>query len=206
MYKVFFNEKQIIFTESGKITFSKPGVKTIHFPNEKSIKKVFFEFIESSNKTLVVVNESPTYLFKKFKKKFKVINASGGVVLRDKKILFIFRNEKWDLPKGKVDKGESIEDGAIREVAEECGIINHTIEKKLPSTFHIYQSPYSDTKGKWIFKETFWFEMAYSGLEDGTPQIDENITEIRWFSQNDLNAVLENTYENLKQIITIYLD
>jgi hypothetical protein len=89
-------------------------------------------------------------------------------------------------------------------VEEECGISGHKIVKQLPSTFHIYQSPYKETQGKWIFKETFWFEMKYAGSDSGTPQIDEGITEVRWLNRNELDTVLANTYENLKQIIWLY--
>ena len=94
-------------------------------------------------------------------------------------MLFIFRNGVWDLPKGKVDKHETTHEAAIREVEEECGISHLQMVKKLPSTYHIYQSPYKKTMGKWILKETYWYEMKYVGHDEGIPQEEENITEIK---------------------------
>ena len=80
------------------------------------------------------------------------------------------------------------------------------IVKQLSATFHIYRSPYNESNGKWIFKETFWFEMDYRGAENGNPQLDEGITKVKWFARNELATVCENTYENLKQIILPYRD
>jgi 8-oxo-dGTP pyrophosphatase MutT (NUDIX family) len=133
-----------------------------------------------------------------------LIPAAGGVVIRDEKLLFIIRSGKWDLPKGKIDAGETAHEAAIREVKEECGIGGHQITKDLMSTYHIFKSSYKETYGQWILKETFWFEMSYSGIENGTPQIDENITKIRWFKRNELDEVVANTYENLKSVIMSY--
>ena len=127
-------------------------------------------------------------------------------IKREDKILFILRNKKWDLPKGKVDEGETIREAAVREVEEECGIFGSEIINKIPSTFHIYQSPYKESKGEWIFKETFWYEMEYAGANNGQPQIEENITEVKWFAKNELDDVLVNTYRNLKQIISNYIN
>jgi 8-oxo-dGTP pyrophosphatase MutT (NUDIX family) len=139
-----------------------------------------------------------------FQSLFISVPAAGGIVRKKNTILFIFRNGKWDLPKGKIDRGESAQQAALREVEEECGISGHTIVKKLSSTFHIYKSPYKKTFGKWIFKETFWYEMNYTGEENGTPELNEGITRVEWFEKNKLATVLENTYENLKEIISIY--
>ncbi len=145
-------------------------------------------------------------VFQNFRSAFINVRAAGGVVLRNDALLFIFRNGKWDLPKGKIELGENPEHAALREVEEECGIRGHSIVKSLPSSYHIYQSPYPDTKGEWIFKETFWYEMQYSGEENGVPQNEEGITEVRWFPRTVLQPVLENTYENLKEIIQLYRD
>jgi 8-oxo-dGTP pyrophosphatase MutT (NUDIX family) len=133
---------------------------------------------------------------------FRQLPAAGGVVRQNEKLLFIFRRNKWDLPKGKIDKGENTPQAALREVEEECGISGHRIVKPLLPTFHIY--PSEKTNGEWIFKETSWFEMDYSGDHPGKPESAEGITQIKWFHANELNEVWENTYENLKEIIKIY--
>jgi 8-oxo-dGTP pyrophosphatase MutT (NUDIX family) len=204
MYKVFFNQKSIVLTVPENITLFKTYPVYVESFSREELKQWFGEFAENDNLEAVLVHPDQIVLFQFFQSVFHVIRAAGGVVLKKDKLLFIFRNGKWDLPKGKIDSGETIEETALREVEEECGIGNLQIISKLPSTYHIYQSPYKKTFGEWIFKETFWFEMNYSGSENGIPQEDEGITEVHWFDRNELDTVLENTYENLKQIIRLY--
>ena len=207
MYKVFFNDREIIISQKPDITLNKSQETRANLSKVNDVKDWFLQFVQSDENKVLLLSDSPeSFWGKTFVKAFRFITASGGVVVRDNKIMVIFRNEKWDLPKGKIDRGESAEIAAIREVQEECGISGHKIVKKLPSTYHIYRSPYKKSKGEWILKETFWFEMAYSGLENGYPQTEENITEIRWLSFDELDLVLENTYENLKQILELYRD
>ncbi|WP_346858754.1 NUDIX domain-containing protein [uncultured Draconibacterium sp.] len=205
-YKVFFNEKRIVFSTTSKITLSKSKPEFIENPSVKGVKNWLEKFIHAGEQESVLEHDKPEQLLKNFKSAFINVDAAGGIVRRNNKLLFIFRNGKWDLPKGKIDKGETPAKAAIREVEEECGISGHTIVKKLPSTFHIYKSPYKKSFGKWIFKETFWYEMDYRGENNGIPQLDEGISEVRWFKKNELNEVLENTYENLKQIVELYCD
>jgi len=205
MYKVFFNEKLIAISGRENITLNKPTPVDVENWQVEDLRKWFVPAIESSEKEIVLVHSVPEKFFELFESLFLTIHAAGGVVLRGQKILFIFRNGKWDLPKGKIERGEKAEIAALREVEEECGISGHKMVKQLPSTFHIYQSPYKQTKGEWIFKETFWFEMVYDGNEQGTPETGEGITQVKWFQKQELGEVLENTYENLKQVIEHYL-
>ena len=205
MYEVFLNDRKIIITQPGNIPFIKEAVITEHLKSVNEVKNWFQKFSTSSEKTAIMLNQSPENFWKNmFLPVFISVPAAGGVVIRNEKLLFIFRNEKWDLPKGKIDNGETTEAAAVREVAEECGIKEHRITKKLPSTFHIYQSPWKENHGQWILKETHWFEMIYPGSENGTPETSENITEIKWFAKSDLDEVFANTYESLKPVISIY--
>ncbi len=207
MYKVFFNDREIIISQKADITLNKSVKTETNLRTSNDVKNWFLQFVQNDENKVFLLHESAEdFRENVFIPAFRFIAAAGGVVVRNNKILTIFRNEKWDLPKGKIDKGESAEEAAIREVQEECGISGHIIVKKLPSTYHIYQSPYKKSKGEWILKETFWFEMHYNGIDHGNPQTEENITEIRWFERNDLNEVFENTYENLKQILVLYCD
>ncbi len=207
MYKVFLNDWRIVITAPGKITLNKP---TLHF-GEKStvdeVRKWFQSYISNGVSDVILTHDRPEYFFKSlFQIAFKTLPAAGGMVRRNQQFLFIFRNNKWDLPKGKIDKDETTEQAALREVEEECGISNHQIIQQLPSTFHLYQSPHKKSLGEWIFKETFWYEMEYTGTENGTPETEENITEIKWFSKTELATPLQNTYANLKPIIQLYFD
>jgi len=205
MYEVFWNDRKIVITTSENIRFIKAAVRFENINSPDEVKDWFLDFTRSESVSAVLSHPIPEEFWKEmFVPAFNPVPTAGGIVIRDENLLFIFRNGKWDLPKGKIDAGESAEEAALREVAEECGIKGHHIIKKLPSTFHIYQSPYPDSFGQWILKETHWFEMSYQGNESGTPQINENITKIKWFAKNELEEVLANTYENLKSVISIY--
>jgi len=206
MYEVFLNERKIVITQPGNTLFVKEAVITEDLNSVDAVKNWFLNFTASATSCAVLLHPSPEIFWNDlFLPVFTLIPAAGGVVIRNNKLLFIMRNDKWDLPKGKIDFGETAPEAAIREVTEECGISGHQITKTLTSTFHIYQSPYKDSLGKWILKETHWFEMIYSGHEEGLPQTEENITEIIWYAKNELGEVLANTYENLKSVITKYL-
>jgi 8-oxo-dGTP pyrophosphatase MutT (NUDIX family) len=205
-YKVFLNERLIIIGSTKKADIKNPTISFDPASTVQEISEWFHSFIKTTYKVVVLLHPEPDKFFRIFRKVFLEIPAAGGVVLSNEKILFLFRNDKWDLPKGKIDSGESAEQAALREVEEECGISGQQIVRQLPSTYHIYISPYKKTKGEWVFKETVWFEMTYSGINPGKPEKNEGITEIKWFSKNELDEVFQNTYENLKQIISIYRD
>ncbi len=205
-YKVFLNEKRIRFGPPAKITLRKPLPEQPDFSNNREVLAWLnrFEKRAERNADFEVVDQEKA--FRNFRASMINMDAAGGVVRRNDKLLFIFRNGKWDLPKGKIDDGESPEIAALREVKEECGLNGHQILKPLPSTYHIYRSPYRATRGEWIFKQTFWFEMENTVEEKPVPQTEEGITEIRWFDPGELDEVLANTYENLRPLIMHYRD
>ena len=201
MYKVFFNERLIRICPKGKIVKNLPYVIFNASSAAGDIKNWFASFIKNDINEILLIHPEPDMFLKIFRSAFKEIPAAGGVVFSGKMVLFIYRNGKWDLPKGKIDTGEKPEEAAIREVAEECGIYGHKIVKPLMSTFHIYSLPSVDSKSQWIFKETYWFEMDYNGPLAGVPQSGEGITEVRWIHTDDLKEVFGNTYENLKLLL-----
>ena len=184
MYKVFLNDRLIEITAPGKITINKPSVFFDENTGEKKLKKWFKSFLKNTDKEVVLLHSEPDKFFEMFKSAFKIIEAAGGAVVSEGKLLVIYRREKWDLPKGKIDKGETPEAAAVREVAEECGITGHKLVKVLLPTFHLYLSP--DEKDKWIFKKTIWFEMSYYGELTGTPQTEEDIDKVKWVSVNEI--------------------
>jgi 8-oxo-dGTP pyrophosphatase MutT (NUDIX family) len=135
-----------------------------------------------------------------FKKKFKLIEAAGGIVINSSgQILFIFRNGKWDLPKGKVDDNETLEQAAIREIYEECLIEELKILDKLPSTYHTYQ-----LNNQSILKITHWFLITCNNWSKMKPQTEEGITDLKWFNKNQLSEPLSNTYPNIHYLINYY--
>mgnify|MGYP005624582943 CR=1 FL=1 len=204
MYKVFLNDRLIKIGDSANITKTKPSVIFNNPVTVSEVKSWFQNFAKSVEKEIFLVHPFPEQFFKIFRQAFSELPAAGGIVVSNGRLLFILRNGKWDLPKGKIDAGETPYQAALREVAEECGISAQFIIKSLPSTFHIYTSTYPKTRGIWIFKETFWFEMQHNGKEEPAPQYSEGITEVKWFLKSELGEVLANTYENLKQIIHLY--
>jgi len=125
------------------------------------------------------------------------IEAAGGVVYNMKnQLLMIFRNGKWDLPKGKIELNEDIKKCAIREVEEECGVKNLVIIKKIKDTYHTYS-----IKDKKILKKTTWFLMQTNFSGKLSPQINEGITNVVWLNDNQVEQKLKNTYGNIKDVL-----
>lgn len=132
-----------------------------------------------------------------FNDSFKRITAAGGRVENEEgEVLFIFRRGKWDLPKGKVDKGESIIAASVREVQEECGLKQVERLEKLGIVYHMYFH-----KEKWVLKDTHWFRMLSSKSEILIPQGEEDITAIEWINPLD-NRWQENTFGAIMDVIS----
>jgi mutator protein MutT len=132
----------------------------------------------------------------------KKIQAGGGLVINEKnEILFIYRRQKWDLPKGKLDIGEKIEECAIREVMEETGIKNLTIGNLLVITTHTYEE-----KGVSVQKETHWFLMNATTLENPifTPQLEEDIEKIEWVPFDKIEEYLANSYNTIRLVLSAW--
>ena len=130
------------------------------------------------------------------------IIAAGGIVENEQgEILFQFRRGKWDLPKGKLDKGETIEECAVREVEEETGLRNIQLGELIGITNHFYKE-----KGKNINKKTYWFAMKVSGIQKLIPQTEEDILELRWVKESELEKYLSNTFPNIIEIVEKYFD
>ncbi len=167
----------------------------LHKCNErmKNILDVFFQ--NENPKEISFEYSSLKKLYKDFKSHFKFIKAAGGIVVNDKgKLLVIERNGITDLPKGKVEKGESIKEAAIREVKEECGINNLIIKKKAKPSYHIFYKNH-----KRILKKTYWFYMEYHGNEKPVPQTAENISSVKWCNKKSVHNLSKKTYRSLKK-------
>ena len=202
-YTVFLNDRAVTICRDTKIAFESKSM-TVDFRGKSSIIKAYKHFNEDTEYINLIIKTGSDFseACKDFNSMFTRIEAAGGIVRNEKQeYLFIKRLGVWDLPKGKLYKNEHIEHGALREVKEETGLTNLTISKQLPSTFHIY----TDRKGKEIVKETFWFEMMCNGSQNLVPQLEEDITEVRWFAADDLNIPVQNTYASLRSLLESYL-
>lgn len=199
MYKVFINDKVIFFTKNTKLLSDMENVLVLHY-FDNSISTMLVNFLKNDGKLkhLVFLTPTPDKDFDSFKNNFELIIAAGGKVSNtDGKILFIFRLGKWDLPKGKVEEGETLEVSAIREVEEECGISNLTILNHLKDTYHIYEM-----NDKLVLKQSVWYEMKTDDTSKLIPQTEENITDARWMNDEEIqNEVLKNTYPSIREII-----
>lgn len=128
--------------------------------------------------------------------------AAGGIVENEHgAILMMFRRGKWDLPKGKLDEGESLEECAKREVEEETGLRNIEMGELIDVTTHLYTE-----KGTEIEKETWWYAMKVKGPQQLVPQATEDISELVWVKEVDLAPYLSNTYSNIIAIVERYYD
>lgn len=204
MYKIYINDTQIILTNHNtKQLFSINTSEKLIGIYDGKIKTLFryIDLAEKTNRYSEIILSFPDLdiLWTDFKSIFKYITAAGGVVLNEKaEVLSIFRRGMWDLPKGKVDKGEDIKSAAKREVEEETGIKVVELPIPLVSTYHIYK-----LNKKRILKKTEWFIMnANSGRL--TPQIEEDIEEVIWLPPKDL-LNKPQIYLNIKYVINVYL-
>jgi len=132
---------------------------------------------------------------------FKAIEAAGGIVENERnELLFIFRRGKWDLPKGKIDDNESPETAALREIEEETGAKGLTLLTKLGETYHVY-----NMYGENVLKTTHWYLLKSTTNQVLSPQLEEDITAIKWFRKEDLNEPLTNSYPTIIDLVNIYL-
>ena len=195
MYKVFVNDKPIILTSSLKKENNYP----VYIFKNIVVDEIIYKLKKEKLKGVNLYSSNLKEDWKSFTKNFKVISAAGGLVLNQKKeILFIFRGKKWDLPKGRIEKGESIEETAVREVEEECGIKNLKIEKPLLTTYHIFYQKENR------IKKTYWFLMHTNFRGKLTPQLEEGITEVVFKSESETNEALKSTYANIKLVYNAY--
>ena len=193
MYKVFFNQKPILLiTELVPQTHRTP-VLFIKFSSPENIVKAL-----KSKKTdcLYLYHQKEDKLWMHFLRHFPIVEAAGGLVRhQDGRFLFIYRNDKWDLPKGRIEKNEPIRIAAVREVEEETGVDGLEIVKPLIETFHVF-----NRNGKYKLKKTFWFEMKTASTVNLIPQLNEGIEQAVWIFEKEIPHKFENAYENIKQV------
>ncbi|MBO9563343.1 MAG: NUDIX domain-containing protein [Niastella sp.] len=199
--KIYFNDKPLFLTD--EITpeiepyahhddavlideFSTPGVNSmIHEMRQEKIHAGIY------------VHNDLAELEKTFRKKFTIVQAGGGLVLNDKgAVLMMQRRNKWDLPKGKLDPGETLEACAVREVQEETGLTNVILEKPLLVTYHTY-----DESGKHILKESHWYLMKAPGQQALIPQSEEQITQLKWVSAAEVKQYMNNTFPSIIDVL-----
>ncbi|WP_459211199.1 NUDIX hydrolase [Aquimarina rhabdastrellae] len=189
MYKVFVNNTPIILSTE-KSTDS--NYKSIPIKKADFIT-IIRGILDGTSTKIHLYHKNEEKLFKHLYKKLPVIVAGGGKVFNNKnEILFIHRNGKWDLPKGKTEKGEPIPISAIREVEEETGVTGIEITKFLYKTFHVFKR-----NGEFRLKVTYWFEMKTDYDGELVPQIAEGIHKVKWKGHKSAQKALKDSYANI---------
>lgn len=190
MYKVFVNEKPLFLTN----TIEKETDFQLFLLESIDIEQLIVKMFKNKIQKASLYYPDEKVILKKLKEKIPVAKAGGGLVYNKKgEVLFIFRNGKWDLPKGGIEKNEDIEHTAIREVEEETGVSELKIVKKLQKTYHVFRR-----NGKFKLKITHWFEMTSSYDGTLTPQEKEGIEKAVWLKPEEIPVALKNSYENIK--------
>jgi 8-oxo-dGTP pyrophosphatase MutT (NUDIX family) len=199
MYKVFINNHPLFIIGTGDVVNEIPGTLLLRYDSESTLDELLnlAHAHEKFFRQIYLFDEHPEKVFEMLQSKCKLIDAAGGLVRNEKnEMLLIFRNGKWDLPKGKLEKDETPAYAAIREVEEECGIKELTITKPLSPTFHTYIH-----KEKMVLKKTYWFEMICTDKKELIPQTEEGITEVKWMKEEEVKNALENTYHSIVDVL-----
>jgi len=203
--KIFFNDKPLFLCDQVDETIEPflhhDDAVFIDELDSHTVKSMIHEMQLEKVHAGVFIHPDFQALKKAFFKKFTFIQAAGGIVQNeDGELLLIFRRGKWDLPKGKLDKGESLEDCAVREVEEETGLKQVTLVEPLLITYHTYHEG-----TKFILKESHWYSMKVSGQQELVPQTEEDILETKWVAADALEPYLKNAFPSVVDVLKLFL-
>lgn len=197
MYKVFIENIPVLFQKE----LTKPNKLLTKFGPTLNISEYssFVLEVKATKNSNLTLELNKDIGFPDFFKNFQYIEASGGIVYHKKldSYLFIHRLKRWDLPKGKIEKNETSQFAAHREIEEECGVSGLKLQKHLSNTFHTY-----NLYGKHWIKKTFWYYFEYEGDPELHPQKEEAITAAEWIQKTELLKVIENTYGSIKDVLS----
>ena len=196
--KIYFNDKFILVEPKAVETSENQILKSFDILNTTQLKETVFNFLtEKNSESIRIEAKDFQTVLEMLKSMFYYIEAAGGFIEKKQEFLFIHRHNRWDLPKGKLEKNEAIENAAIRECEEETGVRQLKIVRPLSSTFHLYAY-----KTGYALKQTFWFYMTSDFSKKLTPQLEEDIDEVRWFKKAAiLSEVKPDTYHTIADVI-----
>lgn len=199
--KIYFGDKPVFLCDEMDSVIEEyrhhPDTVFIDEITTPAINALLHEIAKPDFHSGILYTNDIEKLKKQFWKHFTVIQAAGGLVKNRKgEVLMIFRRGKWDLPKGKLEKGEDIEMCAVREVQEETGLHDVAIQQFLVTTYHTYNE-----FGKHILKESYWYLMKALPNQKLVPQTEEDILELEWVRNDGLKEKLKNTFPSIKDVI-----
>ena len=190
MYKVFVNDKPLFLTNE----VAKETDFQLFLLESVDIEQLIIKMFNNKISKAYLYYPDEKEILKKVKEKIPVKKAGGGLVYnKNGDVLFIFRNGKWDLPKGGTERGEEIEETSLREVEEETGVTGLKITRKLQKTYHVFKR-----NGTYRLKITHWFEMTTNFEGTPIPQANEGIEKVAWLNPSEIKQALNNSYENIK--------
>lgn len=192
MYEVFIYHHSLILSNSN----AKPSYTQFDYNESFNWADFINNIPEKGALKLWIKSNDIESSWLSFKAEFEFIVAAGGLVKKNHNYLFIYRNGKWDLPKGKLEDNEDVVECAEREVKEECGIKDLIIVQKLIQTYHTYS-----INGKMMLKETHWYLMNSSYSGEFVPQIEEGIEKVEWRSKEDIPELIKNSFSSIKKVI-----
>ena len=189
--KIFFTDKTLILTDTPTSTEG-----AVRLPSSELSKANTLKIFENA-KIIEVCDSAIEAVKERFFAEFKYVEAAGGIVCNEQgESLMIYRNNRWDLPKGHIDQGESDEACAVREIAEETGVEGAKIVRFLCNTLHAY-----NVYGAWELKRTAWFELYIDNNQaDTKPQIEEGITTAKWCTTEEVDENLRSTYPTINSV------
>ncbi len=197
MYKVFINDSSITLVSKHEILPTKMGL----IGNVKALLKQA-EKMEMNEQA-----EAVTWLcddlegdWAGFCDQYTLVEAAGGVVQNQaNELLLIYRLGKWDLPKGKIEVGENRAEAALREVEEECGLLDINLGAVLPTTYHTYV-----LRGQRILKPTYWYKMTTTYKGKLVPQTEEDISAVRWVPIAEAQSLMKESYASIAELMRVY--
>lgn len=202
--KIYFNDKPLFLCDEVDKTLDPylhhDDTVFIDEFSVHAVKSMLHEMEQQKIHAGIYFHNNLAALKKAFWKKFSIVQAAGGLVLNaEKEMLLIFRRGKWDLPKGKLDPGETLAQCALREVEEETSIKNIELKKELITTYHTYHE-----NGKFILKESYWYEMRTGDKQPLIPQATEDILEAIWANDAKTDEYLKNAFPSVVDVINHY--
>lgn len=209
MYKICYNDKIIRLLHidlNSHLPESDDHYLKALYPGKTKFLLNYLDKVEKSKdlKHIDILSPNPKLTLLDFKAVCKVVKAAGGLVVNDSgRVLMIHRRGSWDLPKGKMEQGETKKISAIREVKEETGLTDVRLLSKLITTFHIYRIKSSQKR---ILKPSYWYLMK-SNQKHLVPQTEEDIERAEWMKVNsDSLQKLQPIYANIKDVLKAYID
>ena len=200
MYRIFHGKHRIYLSnEEHHIGKYKPDF-IFKKPKEEQIKEALKVAKKATKPLKIMLFGNPDKILKKVCLEFKYKIAAGGVVENSEgKILLMKRLGKWDLPKGKLDKGETIEECALREIEEETGAKDLSVKSSFAETYHTYYR-----NDKWIIKHTHWYIVSCANDAKLSPQLEEDIEQVAWVDFKTIDVLNIDTYPAIRRLLKLY--